>query len=423
MHPPAPQAHLVAPPAALKLALVFMLVAVTVLTRFGVRLNDVFAIGPGLVGLYLLAGALVWTGRAQIDPAAALVYVLLVAFTGMAVLVNLNFAQWRTQVSVNSWALLVVLYAPFVLRLAPSGDDRAMWLWLMHWYLLLAAGIALLGVLQYFIQFAYRAPWIIDFTPYIPEGLRSSGMANTANAMGKAFKSNGFFLREPSSFSFYMAFALVLEWSLFRRLWLMALLAMGLVVSYSGSGIAILLAAMTVPLGFKTLLRAAAGGLALVALYFTLGDVLNLDYTVGRVNEFTSNRSSAYCRFIAPAKTSIEQIDAHAWVSLLGHGSGTMQKITNTCETTYGKVLFEYGLIGTLLFAVFMVLALRRAWMPLRARVGLGVYWLLLGGHLLAPEALLTILALCAIWPQDPQGADPLPRMRQARAPSRRIHA
>lgn len=410
-----------APPPALKYAFLFVLLATTVLARFGLRLSETYSIGFGLVGMYGLVAAMLWTGFARLNPAGALLYVAVGTLAGVSLLVNLNFAEWRRAVSLGSWALLLVLYAPFVLGIASSRESRAMWRWLMHWYLLFAVAIAVFGIVQYFVQFVYRAPWLIDFSPLIPEPLRGSGQYNTSNTTGSAFKSNGFFLREPSTLSFYMAFSLVLEWGLWRRKWVMAVLGMGLIVSYSGSGIMILGAAMLVPLGFKMLLRVAAAALGLIAVYVAFGDMLGLDYTINRVHEFGSQHSSAYCRFILPGITVLERIDSNPWVSLLGHGPGTMQKITGSCETTYGKMAFEYGLLGTLAFTVFMLFAVRRSWVPVRAQVALLVYWYLLGGQLLSPDALLVIFLVCAMWlPAPHESVSPSqPRGPPAKAPPR----
>jgi hypothetical protein len=126
---------------------------------------------------------------------------------------------------------------------------------------------------------------------------------------------------------------------------------------------------------------------------------LNLDYTLGRVGEFESSSSSAYCRFIAPGKLVAENIDSDAWTALFGHGPGTTQKISTVCETTYGKVVFEYGLLGAIAFAALILAAVNRSAAPVRIRATLVVQWLLLGGNLLAPEVMLLIFCMSAMWP------------------------
>jgi hypothetical protein len=81
-----------------------------------------------------------------------------------------------------------------------------------------------------------------------------------------------------------------------------------------------------------------------------------------------------------------------------------MARMGGTCsdghQTTYGKLLFEYGLAGTVAFGLLIVGALNRAGAPLRIRVALGVTWLLLGGNLAASEVLVAIYLLSALWPK-----------------------
>jgi hypothetical protein len=390
----------VAPPRALKWALLFGLLSLTVLDRFGLRLSASYSINPATIAMYGVLAVMLLTRTAQINLTAALLYVGAVTLACLSLVVNITF-DVRQQSTVSSLMLLVVLYAPFVLMLKDDTDRLALWQWLMQWFLRFSAVLAVFGIAQYFAQFVLRAPWLIDYTDLIPAAIRGSGVYNTSNAVGSAFKSNGFFLREAAGFSWYMSFALVCEWSLARRKWLLALLALGLTVSYSGSGVLVLIVALMLPLGLRTVVRLAGGALVVALIVTVFGDLLNLSYTVGRVNEFGADRSSAYCRFITPAKTVAEQIDSDAWVPLLGHGPGTTQKLASTCETTFGKVVFEYGILGAMLFAALIVSALRRSWMPLRMRAALAVNWLLLGGNLLGPEAILMIFFLAGMWPRN----------------------
>jgi hypothetical protein len=158
-------------------------------------------------------------------------------------------------------------------------------------------------------------------------------------------------------------------------------------------------------------------GLVLAGGVFVLvfGDALNLTYTLGRVGEFDSTHSSAYCRFILPGKVVAEQIDSDTWTTLFGHGPGTTQKLFGTCETTYAKVVIEYGILGTIAVGALILAAVNRSLAPIRMRVVLVVQWLLLGGNLLAPESLLFIVLISALWPVGiAQAAAPPP---QAAAP------
>lgn len=379
---------------------IFALMSLTVLDRFGVRATDTYSINPALVALYGLVAVAMLTNSAQVNGVGALTYVGAITVAGLSFVVNLSLDSHK-YTSLTSLGLLLVLYAPFVVCLRPTVGTTALWHWTMKWFIAFSVGVAVAGIVQFYAQFVFHAPWLFDYTSFIPRAIRSSGVYNTTNPVGSLIKSNGFFLREASGFSWYMALALVCEWSLKKRKLVMAVLALAILVSYSGSGLLALGLAMLFPLGQRTLLRVLAAvvvGAIVIALF---GDALNLTYTLGRIGEFDpgATSSSAYCRFIMPAKVASEQIDSDVWTVLLGHGPGTMQKMFDTCETTYGKVLFEYGLFGAIAFAALIAAAVNRASAPIRIRVVLVVQWLLLGGSLLAPESMLLIIMMSAFWP------------------------
>jgi hypothetical protein len=157
-------------------------------------------------------------------------------------------------------------------------------------------------------------------------------------------------------------------------------------------------------MGRGTVVRVLAFAVLATATFFLVGDALNLSYTLNRIGEFASERSSAYCRFVYPGAVVVQQLDSSPWTSLLGHGPGTMERMRATCadgaQTTYAKVLFEYGLLGALAFGALILTALNRSATPIRIRVALGVTWLVLGGNLLASEVLLVIYILAAMWPE-----------------------
>lgn len=373
------------------------------LDRFGLRLSSSYAVHPALIATYGLVGAMLLTGSARINHRAALLYVVITTIAVVSFIVNSSLVL-RQHSSIGSLMLVVVLYAPLAVSLRPEVGTTELWHWLMKTYIGFAAVCAAFGVIQYYAQFVFTAPWLFDYRPLIPEAIRGSGLYNTTNYAGSQaiVKSNGFFLREASGFSFLMAFALIAEWSVARRKWVMGLLAFGLVVSYSGSGLLAIGVAMLFPLGTRTLLRIAAAVSAAAVVFVLFGDALNLGYTLGRIGEFRSDAttSSAHCRFIAPAKVVMDHIDSAPWTTFLGHGPGTTQKMHDTCETTYGKLVFEYGLLGMLAFTSLLLYSLYQSPAPARLRVAQFVSWVLLGGHLLAPEPLLVTFLLFAMWPK-----------------------
>lgn len=388
----------------LKVAFVFALLSLTLLDRFGLKLSDAYAIHPALIATYGLVVAMLLTGSARIDRGLALLYVMVVTVAAVSFVVNASLPLHQ-YASIGSLMLVVVLYAPLTLSLQPEVGTADLWHWLMKSYIGFAVAVAAIGIIQFYAQFVFSAPWLFDFRAMIPEVIRGSGVYNSTNYVGsqEIVKSNGFFLREASGFSFLVAFAMISEWTFNRRKWVIAILALAMVVSYSGSGLLAIGFAMLFPLGARTLWRIVAAGVACAIVFVLFGDALNLGYTLGRISEFQGDAttSSAYCRFISPGKVAMGYIDSASWTAYLGHGPGTMQKMHDTCETTYGKVVFEYGLLGAVAFTVLILASLNRSMAPIRMRVAQFFAWLLLGGNLVAPEPLLLALLLSAMWPKD----------------------
>jgi hypothetical protein len=61
--------------------------------------------------------------------------------------------------------------------------------------------------------------------------------------------------------------------------------------------------------------------------------------------------------------------------------------------------VFEYGVLGFVVFVGLFALALRRSDTPIRVRVMLFAGWLIMGGHLLSPEQNFLTLALVGVLP------------------------
>jgi hypothetical protein len=393
----------------LKPGLLFAVLALTLFDRFGLKLMADWSLPAAILAMYVLAAIMILTGAAEVNRGGALGFVAIVTAAGISLLVNAWFEP-RPYQSVTAWLLVILSYAPFVVALAPQAAGRRLWCWTARLFASLAILVALAGIAQFFVQFVFHPPWLFDYMPLIPEALRASGHWNTVNpvsnwvqADGYWIKANGFFLREAAMFSLVLAFGIVCELALGARRWALAVMAAGLVLSYSGSGLLCLAVALAFPLGRQTVMRgigvaACAGLLALV-----FGDMLNLGYTVNRLAEFGSERSSAYCRFVHPAVVVLQGLDTDAWSALLGHGPGSMTRMGATCvdlhQPTYGKLLFEYGLVGALAFGALIMHALNRSRAPLRIRVALGVTWLFIGGHLVSSEVIAALYLFCAMWP------------------------
>ncbi|HET6146495.1 MAG TPA: hypothetical protein VFH68_03125 [Polyangia bacterium] len=374
-------------------ALVALLVAITLLQRFGVNFGS-YSLNAGLLAMYGFLAVAASAGVLTVSLPRLIAVAASASVALMSTFVNAERA------SGSSLALLGAMYLPFAFMLAPRGalshDDAAQLFGTLAWL----CGLA--GVLQFYAQFVLHVDWLFDFTAYLPAWLRGPGGFNTVIPVGGHYKSNGFFFREPSGFSFLMALALVMECLGRRRAPRIVVFALALLLTYSGTGLLALVIGALVPPHRKTLgrlvLLAAIGGVA----FWLLDDALNLSFTLGRLDEFGSERSSGYIRYIAPGRLLAETASAEPVTLWLGHGPGSISRKEAGFEfhdPTWAKLIFEYGLLGFVAFVTLFLMALRRSAAPLRVRAMLFAAWLVMGGHLLSPEQNFLTLALVGLFP------------------------
>ena len=391
-----------------KAAIVFAMLAMTVLDRFGLKLTERAGIPVGMMAMYALVAVMLLGGAAQLNFRATVAYLAIVSVTTISLLLNVAYTPLAF-ISKMSLLLLVVLYAPFCFSFRQGAVAPELWRWTLSLFIAFAVFLGAAGIVQYLAQFVFKAEWLFDFTPLIPERLQAGGGWATeyrifSSPNEVAFtKSNGFFMREPSIFSVIIALGLLCELSLDRRRWVMGILAAGLMVSHAASGLVCLAAGLVFPLGRAKLARAVALAVLAAGVVFLFKDTQNVRVYLNRADELDRTNSSAYCRFVAPAVDAARHIESRPWTSLIGNGPGSIARMTEGCAdtgVTYAKALFEYGLAGCLAFGVLIVGALNRSSAPLRIRVGAGVAWVLLGGNLAHPLYLLFIFVVSAMWPE-----------------------
>jgi hypothetical protein len=372
-----------------------VLLSATVLQRFGVNAGAI-ATSLTLIAIYFLLALAGMASALVLSLERTLLFGVCLSVALTSLLLN------ESGSSLASLLLLAAMYFPFVFVLKPgalAADDTT---WILSRFLDVAGVCALAGIVQFMAQAVVSADWLFDFRGYIPEPLRASGTFNTVISLGSFNKSNGFFFREPSGFSYLMALALIAEWTTQRRSLRLACYGLALLLTYSGSGILALLLASLHPFGLRTVLRLVGLGLAGALVFWLLGDALSLSLTLNRVSEFDSQHSSAYMRYVAPLRLVVESIDSAPWVAWFGHGPGTIFRTVRDYEfhdPTWAKLLFEYGGAGFLAFLALFAAMLRRTAVPLQLRAALFWGWLILGGHLLSPEHNFLSLMLVGLLP------------------------
>lgn len=409
----------------MRIAYALLLVSILIFARFGINLGS-YSLDLSAVAMYGLLASGLFTGALEISLQRAALYGLCVACAGLSLYVNL-LAREAPNTSFGSLSLVLFLYLPFLFVLRPKtlADDDVRFCHGL--FLHLGFFIACAGIAQFFVQFVYRPSWLFDYSHLIPSPLRGSSHYNTTIPVGAFFKSNGFFLREPSGFGFLMALCFIMERDGPRRLVRLCLFGLALLVSYSGTGILTLCIGALFPLNLRTTLRVLAlvGGGLLV--FLIAGDLLNLNATLDRVSEFDGERkhSSGYIRYIAPGRLIGDTFFRDLWTPLVGHGPGSISREKQLYEffdPTWAKLLFEYGALGAVAFVTLFVVALRHAGLSPSVRAVLFFCWLVMGGHLLSPSNNYLVLALAGLLARGSEvrrrpGPFPLTRLISRPAP------
>jgi hypothetical protein len=387
-----------------------MLFAEFFLPRFALHLGQRELSIAALVTFGCVA-MLVLVGGLRPDPTRAGLFCL--AMASMLVSVLLSGGGVTTRVSAPSFLLLVCMYMAYVFVI-PDGE--ATFDATLRLFRRFALIVTIAGICQFVAQVVIPGPTLFTFADYLPDAILTQNFNDVIPVPGaeELNKSNGFFLLEPSHFSQLVGLAVVAEMAFFRPSWRLAVLGLGLLLSYSGTGLVI--CAVFVPL---LLVHRGHGRLVLVSLaiafaLLVFADLLYLTSMFERLNEFGSEQSSAFARFLSPFYLFNDFVFPQVQTTLFGLGPGSIEPYFRSedyavHDPTWGKVFFEYGLVGTIPFMVFvchcMFAGTRSYWLS----AALFFTYLLLGGNLLEPrmESLILVLVVFQNTPRQTMRAAP----------------
>jgi hypothetical protein len=309
-------------------------------------------------------------------------------------------------VSVLSLGFLVVAQLPLVFRCkSPDIPYRRV----LEFLSTLGCVSALIGVLQFAGQSVFGVDVVFFLDKHMPEGLTVVGYNSLIPLYWNSpvFKSNGVFFLEPAFFCQFLAIAMVAELLLGPRTLRLLALTAGLVCSYSGTGLTML--ALFLPFyflrhGHSRLFFFAAFAAPVLIIF---GDTLSLDAFTRRIGEFSNVESSGWARFLSMFSVLQNVVFANDLTFFLGRGPGTVQEqfrllSFNAFDPTWGKVIYEYGILGSLVYCRFFYLAVCRG--PKGLRFAVGYTYLFLGGYLLNPSVLMQLAAL-VVWLSRPSVA------------------
>ncbi len=386
------------------------------LQRFGVTsgasfLDVVAPLGLLLGGAFLLGGSLVLHRRRT--ALFALMCFLALLSAAVRTLVR---GEMGGEASLSSLAQFLALASFATLTFAVPVDELAFYRVVNRWFAVVAAA----GVAQFFLQFV-RLPMFV-FAGTLPDALLIERFYNVAIPILNTgyFKSNGFFLVEPSLLSQTMAMALLIEILALRRPLHLCLFGAALVLSVSGTGwlmIAGFVLTVVLSLGGRGVVIAiatvAVGALALAALAVASPDIY--EFLVSRTDEFQSPGSSGHLRFVTPWWFASDALRDSPLTALFGVGAGLSEHPPRPPAYDYTvnsvvKLLVEYG-VPTLLAFLALFFAGRRTRIQ-SALVAPALVWLLPdGGNIQTAFVLFPVLLLVVV--ADLRQAEPAADRRE----------
>lgn len=377
--------------------LVFMpVVMATLLSKFSPPLGNAM---PGLSMVLPVCFAAVVVG--VLSSRMQLAYNRLAWFLAMLSVLGL-IQVWRGDMfsltSVLMMGVLGLSYVP-VARAGVTSADA------VRFFCNLSVLIALLGILQFVLQFVIGRDAAFPIETFVPDAFRTHGYNNMAPLYwgSPIYKANGIVMVEPSTFSQVCALGAIAELSSRERLWRLVAYAGALVVSYSGTGLLIL--AVTLPLFVIMYARwdLLLKGLLLLAVLVVFAEPLHLQVILDRTGEFNSSGSSAFDRFVGWRNLFADKLWTSPSRALLGYGAGSYVEAANgynAGEMAHAKIIFEFGVVGALLYFGFIFYCLFRSTAPLILRIAVGVAYFMNGAYSPTVTGVATSLLL---WPvQEP---------------------
>lgn len=311
--------------------------------------------------------------------------------------------------SYASLLLFTMLHFPYVLQLKRPPDYEQV----LALYQRVALTIAVLGLLQYGIQFLIGPALAFPIENFFPEAFKVSkfNMQGYLEYGSEVYRTNGVFMLEPSFYSQLLAVSVVVEAVTRARPWVLGVLLAGMVVSFSGTGLMLLAACLPCQAIVKRRWDLLAAGVVLVAVAITLAALADSPYLnvfFKRAGEFTATGSSGFARFVGGFYLFEQFLWPDVMRGLFGFGAGSLQAYQAKATWSSGgnaffKMIFEFGLVGGLAYFAFIGYVLRQSAAPVMLRVAVGFTYLLSGVYIPFSHSLALGLL---VWPHAGTLAD-----------------
>jgi hypothetical protein len=303
--------------------------------------------------------AAVYFGVAELDPTRLVLCATAIVFTGLGMLAETAWVS-NVSISVNSWALVIATYLPFVVRLVDRS--RETYVLTLGYVVRIGLGLAALCIVM-MGSMLVGLRYTDVLANSVPSGLLLHNYSITYPIAWQSpiYKANGWIGLEPAVVSLQLGLALVAAVLLDRKLRTVLVLAIAMICTVAGSGILFFLVAFGVMLVLprRNALRRCGPllGLVVVMLLATPFGQLFL----GRITEYDSPTASTSLRFGTAYVQLWGPWTVDGITPLLGLGPGSSQRIVDgsgilgLLTPTPAKIIVEYGIIAGLVLAVFLI--------------------------------------------------------------------
>jgi hypothetical protein len=267
----------------------------------------------------------------------------------------------------------------------------------------LTAFVALLGILQFVVQFAGNDALTFPIEALLPETFRTYGYNNITPLYygSPLYRSTGFVMLEPSVFSQMCAIGLIAELYGRARYSRLILYVIAMIVAYSGTGLMIL--AVSLPM-FVLMYRRwnlIPRGIALVVVVLLLAEPLNLSVITNRADEFGHSGSSGFMRFVGWQDLFSDRLWPSPTAALLGHGAGSFESSAvgyTAAQMAFTKIVFEFGILGGLVYFSYMFFCIYSNSAPRILHVAITVCTFMNGAY---SPTLTGLLLSLLLWPNS----------------------
>ncbi len=376
---------------------IVILGCVTIGQRFAVPFDE-SQFGVGFLLCLLITMSMALSGRLTVDPLRIILYSI-----GMGgCMVTLFFK--RDAFSFISFVMMLVVYLPYIFSLKLERHDYLRLLAAFQDIMLFCVWC---GVVQFLIQFPLSPDFMYPFDLVLPQPLfiPEFNLRIPITDTLPYEKSTGLWFLEPSHFSQFLAFAVIIELRYFNRWRRLALYIGSMGLCFSGTGL-ILLATV----GTLLVIAQRRIGVILLAIFGLLCTLLFRDFFpfsvfFDRLSDFTNPLASGSGRFIAPYWVIADLIEeGRSQLLLWGLGPGQLKMIVQYTDyfvqdSSWFKLVIEYGYVGAVCLGGFFLVSLFRGAPDKILAFACLIQYLFLGGYLLSFYVHFLYLVL-VVWPE-----------------------